>query len=92
MPAPPPADAELDACYAQAGTLAGARQYADAAQRYLDIARADPAPAAAWIGASDCLFALDRYRDARACALSALDGPPVPPASLLPLAQRLRRF
>lgn len=92
---PPPAagtDETLHALRAQAEALEGERRFDAAAQAFVALARREPMPAPAWRRAADCLFRLDRHRDARACALSALGGGLPPEAEWIPLARQLRRL
>ena len=65
MPAPRPTDDGLTGLHAQADALQGQRRFDDAAQAFVALAQRDPARADAWRRAADCLFALDRHRDAR---------------------------
>ncbi len=75
----------------QGDALVPAHRHDAAAAAFLDIVRADSSRTDAWLRACDCLWALDRYRDARTCALSALAHGQLDAVTRVPLAQRLRR-
>lgn len=92
MPAPRPTDDGLTGLHAQADALQGQRRFDAAAQAFVALAQRDPARADAWRRAADCLFALDRHRDARVCVLSALRHGLPPEPEWIPLARQLRRL
>lgn len=76
----------------RAEALFAQRQWQAAADGYLAIATHDATQVPAWLRASDCLAALDRYLDARHCALAAGRHVQRFPEFAVPVALRLRGF
>lgn len=67
-------------------------QWREAADCFLSVAAGDPGHVAALLNAADALLQLDRYRQARRCALQAGDRLDGYPHLLIEVCQRLRRF